>query len=373
MINKGNNKGLFIVCEGLDGAGKTTTIKGFIRKSKLTKDYFYSKGLKSDTFIGRFAGKYPSTLTFFLELAYITNMIIKPKLKGSKIVLQDRYNISLLSFIPAAEKWYSRLASFMIKPYIIKPDLLVYFAVEKEIRIERLKRSMDNKYHATLVNHPGLIDLREKKYLELYMNHDGKKALIETSNKSIDTVAREFGQIISNFRQKNLCEQKATEEHLKKLQGIRSGAITSKELANALVKKRAGWLKERLEDLLIKYEGLPPEEQAFHIIYDDYMRINPADVKMARVAPGKIRIESYNFCPYLQACSQLGLDTRVVCKEIGEPSFQEMAKIIHPNLIFSRDYEHIRPYNGSFCEEFIELANQNKDALQKDMTKNDSF
>lgn len=204
MIKEKNKKGLFIVCEGLDGAGKTTTIKEFLRRNDKNINYFYSKGLKSDTYMGRFAGKYPSTLTFFLELAYITNRIIKPKLKENKIVLQDRYNISLLSFVPAVDRWYNQLAAFLIQPYLIKPDLLIYFSVEKEERINRLKKTADNKYHALLVKHPDMIGLRERKYFELYLKHGGKKAMIDTSNRSIDSVVNEMDLAINSIKLKNL-------------------------------------------------------------------------------------------------------------------------------------------------------------------------
>jgi thymidylate kinase len=204
MTKEKNKKGLFIVCEGLDGAGKTTTINEFLKRNNAESDYVYSKGLKSKTFIGRLAGKNPSTLTFFLELAYITHKIIKPNLKEGKIVLQDRYDISLASFVPSAAKWYNQLAATLIRPYLVKPDLLMYFTVQKEERISRLRKTADNSYHALLVNRPELIDLREKKYSEYFMNFGGEKARIDTSNRSIDSVVHEFEQIVNNFRLKNL-------------------------------------------------------------------------------------------------------------------------------------------------------------------------
>jgi hypothetical protein len=151
-------------------------------------------------------------------------------------------------------------------------------------------------------------------------------------------------------------EQKAVEKHLARLQRVRDGGLTAQELADMLIEKRVSWMKSNLDEMLGKYEGLPPEEQAYNIVYFDHMEIIPSDVRMMRLTPTKIRIESYNFCPYLEACSQLGLDTRFVCKDIGEPSIQAMVEMVNPNLRFSRDYEHIRPHNGAFCEEFIELA-----------------
>ena len=150
-------------------------------------------------------------------------------------------------------------------------------------------------------------------------------------------------------------EQKAIYEKLEQLQKIKEGTLTPQELADLITQRRVRWIDEHLEEMLAKYDRLSPEEQAYRIIFFDYMRINPEHLKIERVSPRKIKIESYNFCPYLEACRILGLDTRFVCKEIGEPSIQEMIKRINPNLKFSRNYANIRPYN-TFCEEYIELT-----------------
>ena len=106
--------------------------------------------------------------------------------------------------------------------------------------------------------------------------------------------------------------------------------------------------------MLFKYNGLSPEEKAYHILYLEHMKINPEHTKVTRVSPTKIKIDSFNFCPYLEACARLEMDTRFVCKEIGEPSVQRFVKEINPYLIFSRNYPHIRPHSPNFCEEFIE-------------------
>ncbi len=95
---------------------------------------------------------------------------------------------------------------------------------------------------------------------------------------------------------------------------------------------------------------------AYRIIFLDHMKINPEHSLVKRVSPKKIRIDSYNFCPYLEACVQLGLETKFVCKQINEQSIQKMVEMIHPNLKFSRNYSNIRPFNKHFCEEYIELV-----------------
>jgi len=150
-------------------------------------------------------------------------------------------------------------------------------------------------------------------------------------------------------------EQKAIQEKLEQLKKVQEKELTPKQLAELITKRRTTWIKEHLEEMLMKYPNLSPEEQAYRIVFFEHMGINPEHSRMIRISPTKIKIESYNFCPYLEACQTLNLDTRFVCKEIGEPSIQQMMKLINPKLRFSRNYTQVRPHNGTFCEEYIEL------------------
>ena len=151
-------------------------------------------------------------------------------------------------------------------------------------------------------------------------------------------------------------EQNAIDEKFEQLKKVCDGLLSHAELADIITKRRINWLNEKLEEMLVKYDGLSPEEQAYNIIFFDHMKINPNHSKMVRISPTKIKIESYNFCPYLEASNKLKLDTRCVCKDVGEPSIQKMCEIIHPKLRFSRSYNNIRPCNSAlYCEEYIEI------------------
>lgn len=153
-------------------------------------------------------------------------------------------------------------------------------------------------------------------------------------------------------------EQKAIQEKLEQLGKVKEGSLSLKKLSDLITQRRVAWMKEHLEEMLAKYPGLRPEEQAYRIIFFDHMKINPEHSKMTRVSSSKIRIDSYNFCPYLEACKQLDLDTSVICKEVGEPSMNEMARMINQSLKFSRNYLNLRPHNCAFCEEYIEFLEQ---------------
>lgn len=150
-------------------------------------------------------------------------------------------------------------------------------------------------------------------------------------------------------------EQKAIEDKLEQLGKVKNGLLKPQELAMSITKRRIAWLKENKKDVLAKYAGLPDEEKAYRILYFDHMKINPEHSKLTKISDGKIKIESWSFCPYLEACKKLGLDTKFVCREIGESSCQKFCEMINPRIKFSRNYKNIRPYSN-FCEEYFEIT-----------------
>jgi hypothetical protein len=151
----------------------------------------------------------------------------------------------------------------------------------------------------------------------------------------------------------SISEQKAIKEKLNQLRRIKQGTLTPLELSELITKRRVNWMGKN-QQTLRNDRSLNIDELAYNIIFFDHMNINPEFSRIKRISPNKIQICSYNFCPYLEACGILGLDTRIICKEIGEPSIQKMISLINPNLKFSRDYNHIRPYTP-FCKEYIEI------------------
>ncbi len=67
----------------------------------------------------------------------------------------------------------------------------------------------------------------------------------------------------------------------------------------------------------------------------------------------KVVFHSTNFCPTLEACKILKLDTREICKLYNEGSTDALMKQLDPKLRFTRNYEKIRPHSR-YCEEMIE-------------------
>jgi hypothetical protein len=125
-----------------------------------------------------------------------------------------------------------------------------------------------------------------------------------------------------------------------------------KIMEECVVSSALRWAEEHEDEL--KREG-PPVERAFDIFYFRHLGLDPTDVEIAERTPDKIVCRWRNFCSVLEACKLLGLDTRLICREVYEKPGRELLKRIDPRLRFSRNYARIRPYTD-YCEEIIELA-----------------
>jgi len=177
------NKGYFIVCEGLDCSGKTTSIENALEHFK--KNEFsieYNKGLKTKTLAGTFSRKFPSTLSLLTELLYNDVILVKSRLEKGINILQDRWYYSVLSYNPENRK--DKHLEKVFVPLLSKPDVLIYFTVSLDERIRRLKKSIENKDHYTLLKNPEIIKQREERYLDYFNNFKGNKAIINTKNLS---------------------------------------------------------------------------------------------------------------------------------------------------------------------------------------------
>ena len=157
-------RGLLVVCEGLDCSGKTTAIKKVLKKSK-DNNFVYSKGIGSNSLIGKISRKFPFTIMFLIELNYIIFTKIKPNLKKEKIIFQDRYGISITSYVPLTNRFYNKLLIKLFSYFVIQPDAIVYFHLPLSERIKRLKEK-GTKYELLLASNPNLIKLKKKKYLK---------------------------------------------------------------------------------------------------------------------------------------------------------------------------------------------------------------
>lgn len=172
-------RGWFLVFEGLDKSGKTTLAKKVTEKLN-SANVIYQKGLCSDTRIGKFAGRHPSSFIFVLESIYLFWKNYFKRINGANIV-QDRYFISVRCHLPVAGRFYNLLLFKIGELFLPEPDLLIYCTVTKNERIKRLKEDLGNEHHRRLVDHPEYIDAREKAYRDHFEKFKGKKIRIDTT------------------------------------------------------------------------------------------------------------------------------------------------------------------------------------------------
>ncbi|MFX0071122.1 MAG: nucleoside deaminase, partial [Candidatus Hermodarchaeota archaeon] len=96
-------------------------------------------------------------------------------------------------------------------------------------------------------------------------------------------------------------------------------------------------------------------EKAFKLLITK-LDINENEIPIIYKSDNKLVFHSKNFCPTLEACKILNLDTKTICKAIYEKPTDEFIKMINPNLQFIRNYDAIRPY-CEYCEEAILFHN----------------
>ena len=122
-------------------------------------------------------------------------------------------------------------------------------------------------------------------------------------------------------------------------------------LGNCVVKRRKRWLETNQGKLNVTGTEV---ERAYDAFLLKYLNLNPDEVPIVEKTEKKLIYRSYNFCPVLEACKALNLDTKRICKLVYEKSTQIFLSTLDPRLKFKRNCKKIRPY-ADYCEEIIEL------------------
>jgi hypothetical protein len=122
-------------------------------------------------------------------------------------------------------------------------------------------------------------------------------------------------------------------------------------LAEDLLKKRLRWYAEHGHCLAT--DGQDILHEAYRVFLQK-LGITEDLAPIVRCDEKHLILHSSNFCPTLEACNLLGLDTRFVCKHLTEKPTTDLIRQIHPKLRFTRNYERLRPHSD-YCEEMIIL------------------
>jgi len=110
------------------------------------------------------------------------------------------------------------------------------------------------------------------------------------------------------------------------------------KLADNLAQKRKEWFRKRN----VQKISDDPLGAAYSLFLEK-LGITAEQAPIVERHRDRLVIHSKNFCPTLEACRILDLDTREICKRLTEKPMQALLRELHPYLRFKRNYEKIRP------------------------------
>ena len=199
-----NNKGKFIVIEGIDGCGKGT-------QTKLLSDFLFQKGhhiiLKKYPEYGKPIGDlisnwlYSKDYDFNVEaqtLLYFADFIkdkeyLENNLKDGKIILSDRYFTSTIVYQRIKGMPMSKLDILSQTFGLIKPDKVIYLKISPDTSFERksLQKELDR--------HEG-----DKNFLNILFDNFEKTAKeynweVVDGEKPIEEVTKDIINILSKI------------------------------------------------------------------------------------------------------------------------------------------------------------------------------
>jgi tRNA(adenine34) deaminase len=123
------------------------------------------------------------------------------------------------------------------------------------------------------------------------------------------------------------------------------------ELNADSVLRRTKWFRENRNSFDFISQDLL--DSAYRLLLERF-GVTPDEMPVVQKTEKNIVFHSMNFCPTLEACRILGLDTRNICRKLNEQSTDALLKQIDKRLGFSRNYDKLRPYS-EYCEEMISL------------------
>lgn len=137
-------------------------------------------------------------------------------------------------------------------------------------------------------------------------------------------------------------------QNIKQLRCADSGRLA--ELAKMLKENRVRWFNNQK----FQYDSDDLLSAAYRLFLTK-LNISAEEAPIVNRQKNMLVIHSKNFCPTLEACKILGLDTRYVCGLLSEEPTQALLQQLDPNLRFKRNYNALRPYKP-YCEEMIFLS-----------------
>lgn len=174
--------------------------------------------------------------------------------------------------------------------------------------------------------------------------------------KRIDITCREIfkrsGAVIDvvedvNKEECGILYNRQVRKNIEQLRNVDSEKLS--KLAEKLRKKRISWFHKQSfqydhDDLL----------NAAYRLFLKKLGISSEEAPIVDQDENRLVIHSRNFCPTLEACKILGLNTRDICIHLNQEPTQAFLQQLNPRLRFERNYNALRP-NKPYCEEMIIL------------------
>jgi hypothetical protein len=121
-------------------------------------------------------------------------------------------------------------------------------------------------------------------------------------------------------------------------------------LERCVTEKWLAWLDGHLAT--VERSGDPVTDGS-RILYEGYLGMSPTkDGEEVEATGKKLVVRWRNECPTLEACQELGLDPREICRKVYHRPVQAFLSRIDPRLRFDRNYGALRPHMP-YCEEII--------------------
>lgn len=136
-------------------------------------------------------------------------------------------------------------------------------------------------------------------------------------------------------------------QEVKKLRNATAEKL--KQYNDQSAQTRIQWYRKQIPNRAL--QALDKVEQGYRMLLKR-LNVTEDQAPLVHTEHGKIVFHSKNFCPTLEACKILQLDTRIVCKLYNEQATDALLKQIDPKLRFTRNYERLRPA-AEYCEELI--------------------
>ena len=143
-------------------------------------------------------------------------------------------------------------------------------------------------------------------------------------------------------------------EEIQKLRNASDEVLATYDLQSR--RKRLQWYSSRSPE---SSSSNDPLADAYRLLLDK-LGIPETEAPVVHKDRGRIVFHSVNYCPTLEACKILQLDTRRVCRLYNEGATQVLIRQIDSRLSFTRNYEMLRP-QSEYCEEQIEYRREGSD------------